>query len=179
MSIADRGFARIDAALKGHLRILPGGRLTPLFSAAPEPEPFSSIRSQLPDGVGPFLERMDEKLNTILTLLNQQTLHEDFPVQTLICDISGAGLRFSAPRSFELGTAVEMVVELGFQPKVLAGTIGVLIRRDICDDQELWTMKFEEIRACEREKIISFVTARQREQLRDRRSAPAPHGDQK
>ena len=28
MSIADRGFARIDAALKGHLRILPGGRLT-------------------------------------------------------------------------------------------------------------------------------------------------------
>lgn len=84
MSIADRGFARIDAALKGHLRILPGGRLTPLFSAAPEPEPFSSIRSQLPDGVGSFLERMDEKLNTILTLLNQQTLHEDFPVQTLI-----------------------------------------------------------------------------------------------
>ena len=68
MSIADRGFARIDAALKGHLRILPGGRLTPLFSAAPEPEPFSSIRSQLPDGVGPFLERMDEKLNTFFRM---------------------------------------------------------------------------------------------------------------
>lgn len=176
MSIADRDFARIDTALKGHLRILPYGKLTPLFSAAME-APSSSIRPQFSDEAGIFLEQMDEKLNAILALLNRQVLHEDFPVPTLVHDISGAGLRFSAPQSFEIGTAVEMVVELGFQPKILAGTIGVLIRRDLCGDQELWAMKFEEIRAGEREKIIAFVTARQREQLRDRRTSTTNHKD--
>lgn len=173
MSIPKRDFARIDTALKGYLRVLPCGRLIPLFSSGP-PHRMSGLgNSQLPDEIELFLGQLDEKLDTILTLLNRQVLQEDFPVPTLIYDISGDGLRFSAPQSFEIGTAVEMVVELGFHPKILAGTIGVLTRRDVWRDQELWAMEFEEMRECEREKIIAFVTAEQRKQIREKRSVSA------
>jgi hypothetical protein len=167
MNISERDFVRIDTALKGHLRILPNSRPIPMFSSASTPGTPSPVGTQLPNELELFLGQLDEKLDTILALLNLQNLQEDFPVPVLVHDISGAGLRFSAPQSFEIGMTVEIVVELGFHPKILAGTLGVIIRRDIRQDQELWAMKFEGIRAREREKIIAFVTAEQRVQIRE------------
>lgn len=175
MDISESGFARIDTALKGHLRVLPRGRLVPMFSSAPTHRTPSSGSSPIPAEIELSLRQLDEKLDTILALLNRQNLQEDFPVPVFVHDISGADLRFSAPQSFEIGTTVEIVVELGFHPKTLAGTLGVLIRRDVWQDQELWAMKFEGMRACEREKIIAFVTAEQRAQLRERRAPAANH----
>lgn len=175
MTNPERTFARIETALKGYLRILPAGRFTPLFASGTATAPArlpDSVRASLPEGMAQFMESMDEKLESILALLNQQSLHDDFPVHVLIHDISGAGLRFTCTQPFELGTAVEVVVALGSNPKVLADTLGAVIRQDEFQGQTLWAMEFKEMRDSEREKIVQYVVSQQREQLRDRRLSP-------
>jgi hypothetical protein len=176
MSVGERTFARIDTALKGYLRMLPEGRFTPLFSASPagaHPQLSESAQDALPDGLVQYLRSMNDKLATILALLTQQSLQEDFPVTVLVHDISGAGLRFSADRDFRLGQAVEVVVALGSQPQSLAGTTGVLIREEEHQGQKVWALEFKEVRESEREKIVQFVVDRQREHLRERHLSPS------
>lgn len=171
MTVAERTFARVDTALKGYLRVLPPGRFAPLFACTQtgtSPQLSENAQSSLPDGLGQYLRVMDEKLDTILSILTRQTLQEDFPVPVLIHDISGAGLRFSADREFELGQGVEVVIALSSQVRTLAGTPGVVIREEEHQGQRLWAMEFKDIRDSEREKIIQFVVARQREQIRER-----------
>ena len=175
MTVAERTFARVDTALKGYLRVLPPGRFAPLFACTQtgtSPQLSENAQSSLPDGLGQYLRVMDEKLDTILSILTRQTLQEDFPVTVLIHEISGAGLRFSAAREFEPGQAVEMVIALGSQPQTLAGATGVILRADELRGEAVWAMEFKEMRDSEREKIIQFVVAQQREQLRERHLAP-------
>jgi hypothetical protein len=176
MTVAERSFARVDAALKGYLRLLPAGRLTTLFPCTQTggtPQLSESAQSALPDGLAQYLRAMNDKLSAILSILTQQTLHEDFPVPVLIHDISGAGLRFSADREFELDQGVEVVIALSNQPQSLAGAIGVIIRAEEHLGERLWALEFRDMRDCEREKIIQFVVAKQREQLRERHLAPS------
>lgn len=172
MSDTERSFARVDTALKGYLRLLPPGRLIPLFNSAqmaPVSQPADTALAGLPDTLMPYLRGMNEKLNTILALLNQQSLQEDFSVPVVVHDISGAGLRFSAGQRFELGQGVEIVVVLGGQPQCMTGTTGVIIREEEHHGQKVWAVEFKDIRDSEREKIIAYVVAQQREQLRERR----------
>jgi hypothetical protein len=175
MSVAERTFARIDTALKGYLRILPTDSFTPLFhsSQAGRPQLSEAAQAALPDGLLQYLGAMNEKLDTILSLLTQQSLQEDFPVPVLIHDISGAGLRFSGGMDLRLGQAVEVVVALDSQTQPLAGTTGVLIREEEHKGQRVWALEFKEMRDSEREKIVQFVVARQREQLRERHLSPS------
>jgi c-di-GMP-binding flagellar brake protein YcgR len=115
---------------------------------------------------------MNDKLSSILSILTQQTLHEDFPVPVLIHDISGAGIRFSAHQEFELGQGVEVVIALSNQPQSLASAMGVILRGEKHQGEELWALEFKNMNDCEREKIIQFVVARQREKIRERHLAP-------
>lgn len=173
MIIPERNFARIDTALKGYLRVIPDGRLIPLFSCTKScgmPQPLTDIsQSEVPEGLLQFLVTMDEKLNSILGLLNRQALNEDFPVPILIQNLSGAGLCFSSKEEFDLGTAVEAIIALDSHSQVIAGTIGRINRRDEYNGQVLWAMGFKDIRDSEREKIIQYVIAQQREQIREKK----------
>lgn len=176
MTVPERTFARVDAALKGYLRVLPAGRFISLFPCAQTGAPHQlseSAQSSLPDGLGQYLRGMNDKLSAILSILTQQTLHEDFPVPVLIHDISGAGIRFSANQDFELGQGVEVVIALSNQPQSLAGAMGVILRAEDHQGERLWALEFKDMSDCEREKIIQFVVAKQREKLRERHLAPS------
>jgi hypothetical protein len=176
MNVPERAYARIDTALKGYLRILPAGRFTALFACTQtgaSPQLSEAAQSALPDGLGPYLRTMNEKLDAVLSLLTQQTLHEDFPVPVLIHDISGAGIKFSADLEFESGQGVEVVIALSNQPQRLAGAIGIILRSEEHPGERVWAMEFKDMRDCEREKIIQFVVAKQREKLLERHLAPS------
>lgn len=183
MSILDRTYARVEATLKGYLRIMPPGQRKPLFAGCPVNVPEIHLdpeQEAIPESVVAYFKKMDEKLNAILILLNRQTVQEDFPIPILVHDISGAGLRFSASRDFTVGAVVEVVVALAMYPLGLTGTVGEIIRRDMVDGQPRWAMKFTEMRESEREKIIQFVVAQQREELRERNlSTPDQSEDQR
>lgn len=176
MTAVERTFARVDAALKGYLRVLPTDRFISLFpcSQTGGAIPLSeTAQSSLPDGLAHYLRAMNDKLSAILSILTQQTLHEDFPVPVLIHDISGAGIRFSANQEFELGQGVEVVIALSNQPQSLAGTMGFILRAEEHQGERLWAVDFKGMSDCEREKIIQFVVAKQREKLRERHLAPS------
>jgi hypothetical protein len=173
MNVPERTYARVETALKGYLRILPTGRFTSLFACTQTGTMPQLTESALPDGLAHYLRAMNEKLNSILSILTQQTLQEDFPVPVLIHDISGAGLRFSADLEFELGQGVEVVIALSNQPQSLAGAIGTILRAEENQDERVWALEFKDMRDCEREKIIQFVVAKQREQLLERHLAPS------
>lgn len=174
MSILDRTYARIDATLKGHLRIMPRIQARPLFTGCPAcapAQPLDPAQTSVPEAVVQQLRTMDEKLSAILTLLNRQVLQEDFPIPVIVHDISGAGLRFSSDRKFQVGDHVEIVVSLSMYPLGLIGTMGAIIRRDVLEGTPLWAVEFKDMRDTEREKIIQYVIAEQRDQIRDRRSS--------
>lgn len=176
MTAAERSFARVDAALKGYLRLLPAGRFVPLFPCSQTggaPQLSEAVQSGLPDGLAQYLRLMNDKLSAILSILTQQTLHEDFPVPVLVHDISGAGIRFSASQEFELGQGVEVVIALSNQPQSLAGAMGSILRVEEHQGQRLWALEFKDMSDCEREKIIQFVVARQRELIRERHLSPS------
>lgn len=175
MTAPERSFARIETTLKAYARRLPAGIFAPLFRGVQTAAPALTEAAQagLPDGLGQYLQSMNEKLDSILALLNQQSLQEDFPAAVLVHDISGAGVRFSSPDRFEVGQAVEMVIVLGGQPQALAGAMGVILREEEHLGQTVWALGFQEMRDAEREKIIQYVVARQREELRERHLAPS------
>ncbi|MDY0273881.1 MAG: PilZ domain-containing protein [Desulfomicrobium sp.] len=174
MNTAERNFARIDTALKGYLRVIPDGRLIPLFSCTKScgmPSPLADLaQTELPEALLQFLGAMDDKLNSILGLLNRQALNEDFPIPILVRNLSGAGLCFNTKEEFALGTAVEAIIALDSHSQVIAGTIGHINRRDEHNGQVVWAMEFRDIRDSEREKIIQYVIAQQREQIRDKKN---------
>lgn len=173
MTTAERHFARIDTALKGYLRIIPDGRLIPLFSCNRMSKPPLSLtditQTDFPEALLQFLGAMDEKLNSILGLLNRQALHEDFTIPILIHNLSGAGLCFTSKEEFAVNTAVEAIIALDSHSQVIAGTIGYITRRNELNGQVLWAMKFQDIRESEREKIIQYVVAQQRELIREQK----------
>jgi hypothetical protein len=174
MTAVERSFARVDTALKGYLRVLPTGRFISLFPCSQTGGSIQlteTTQSSLPDGLAHYLRAMNDKLSAILSILTQQTLHEDFPVPVFIHDISGAGIRFSANQEFELGQGVEVVIALSNQPQSLASAMGVVLRAEEHQGEALWALEFKDMNDCEREKIIQFVVARQREKIRERHLA--------
>ena len=174
MAICDRTYARIDTTLKGRLRIMPRIQTRPLFTGCPAcvpAQPLDPTQTPLPEAVIAQLKTMDEKLSAILTLMSRQALQDDFPIPVIVHDISGAGLRFSAAQTFDLDEHVEIVVSLSTYPLGLIGTMGTIIRRDEIEGTTLWAVEFKDMRDTEREKIIQYVIAEQREQIRDRRSS--------
>lgn len=174
MSHPNRTYARIETARKGHARILPPGQTKPLFSgcAACDVGLPARLEPGLPEALGHTLRAMDEKLTAILNLLNERSLVDDFPIPVLVHDISGAGLRMSAPYTFAIGMQVEVVVVLNAFPLQLAGTLGSIVRCDHIEDTPLWAVEFTDIRESEREKIIQFVFQEQRQSLRAHRQNP-------
>lgn len=171
MSELDRTYSRITTSIKGFLRIVPKAQLRPLFTGclARTPSPgLDQEQGSIPESVVLQLQMMDEKLTSILALLSQQNMREDYPVPVLVHDLSGAGLRFSAEQTFTLGERVEIILSLSMYPPGLVGTFGTIIRQDTVETTNLWVVKFSAIRSTEREKIIQYVMAEQREQLRDR-----------
>lgn len=168
-----RTYARINTTLRGYLRLMPKSQTRPLFTGCQASVPGQTLdpeHAPIPEAILTQLKVMDKKLNTILTLLNYQSVREEFPVPVIVHDLSGAGLRFSAAQSFNIDDRVEIVLSLS-PPLGLSGTIGTIVRQDIVDESSLWVVGFGDMRDTEREKIIQYVLAEQREQIRERRSA--------
>ena len=84
MTAPERSFARIETTLKAYARRLPAGIFAPLFRGVQTAAPALTEAAQagLPDGLCQYLQSMNEKLDSILALLNQQSLQEDFPAAT-------------------------------------------------------------------------------------------------
>ncbi|MFO8032922.1 MAG: PilZ domain-containing protein [Desulfohalobiaceae bacterium] len=123
--------------------------------------------SSLPEGLRSFLESINSKLDTLLSLSSKQVLQGDFPLQLQVVELSGAGLKCLRPQEKILeGDQLEAILVLTQFPVNLAGVTGQILRTEKRGEQELLALEFTQLRQSDREKIVQFVFREQREQIR-------------
>lgn len=167
MSREKRTFSRIETRIKAYARKSADPYSTGLYQPPSVPSSLVPHGSKLPEGVGIYLEEMNRKLDTVLSLLSRNLMREDFPLDLEVLELSGAGMRFRSAERFQPGQAMEVVLELERMPLNLAGAKGIVLEPDTASG--LFRFEFSKIGEIDLENIIQFVFKKQREQIRDAR----------
>jgi len=116
--------------------------------------------------VADFLTAVDAKLDTVISLLNQQRLGDEFSTELEVTEIGGDGLRLAAAGPFEAGQPLEFALILCQFPLRIASAVGVL---DAADGGEGLPVTFTRIREPDLEAVVGFVFQEQRAQIRETR----------
>lgn len=175
MGSEERNYSRVDTRIKAYVRRTPFANAKPLFTGCfacdvEEQSTKSLYGSHIPRELIAFLQGMDEKLNMMLSLLNQGSIQDDFPIAAEVIEISGAGLQFISEESFDREDTVEMALILSQFPLKVVGVVGQIQRRLEVKNVPVWVVKFSSVRDIDREKIVQFVFQEQREQIRGSKS---------
>ncbi|WP_045210656.1 PilZ domain-containing protein [Desulfonatronovibrio magnus] len=175
MSVKDRNYSRVTTRIKAYARKTPFADTKPIFTGcfACDTDDQTSKNlygSHIPRELVAFLKGMDEKLNMILSLLNQGSIQDDFPIAAEVIEISGAGLQFVSETSFEVDDNLEMALILSQFPLKVVGVVGRIHRMEKIKKIPVWVVEFTSVRDIEREKIVQFVFQEQREQIRGSKS---------
>jgi c-di-GMP-binding flagellar brake protein YcgR len=114
------------------------------------------------------LGSIDRQLNTIIYLLTRKT--EPFQSRYLDVNISGAGISFVSEMKITEGTDLELRIVLPYFPNPCITALGRVVHSRRCDDceEESWEtgLSFAAIREQDRELLINYVFAKERECLR-------------
>ena len=175
MGTEERNYSRVETRIKAHLRRTPFANARPIFTGCfacniDEQSAKSLYGSHIPRELVNFLKGMDEKLNMILSLLNQGSIQDDFPISAEVIEISGAGLQFVSREQFTVDDTVEMALILSQFPLKVVGIVGHIHRQLVVKKIPVWVVSFTSVRDIDREMIVQFVFQEQREQIRGKRS---------
>ncbi len=174
MSSENRTFSRVPTRLKMFFRFTEKDA-RPLFLDCLGCD-FKDISLEnlnspyLPKELLEFLSNLNNKLDVILSLLNQNSLSQDFPYKGEVVEISGAGLKFLSQEKLEPGTPIEVALSLSTLPPLLIGLVGEILRLEGEQNQKyLYALKYLFLRDSDREQIVQFVFKEQRELLRGKK----------
>ncbi len=126
-------------------------------------------QTNLHETVVDFLLDIHEKLNQILSILSQDRLAKEFPIQARVVEISGAELAFIPEHPLEPGQAVEIVIALNQFPVSLAGAVGIIEKKVQTEQGPALEMSFKRIRSEDQEAVVRFVFQEERRQIREQR----------
>ncbi|MBG0789346.1 MAG: PilZ domain-containing protein [Desulfovibrionaceae bacterium] len=169
MSEEKRSFSRIQVRLKALARTMHSIDSPQLFTG--DAVDFSAARddlfhkSNLPEEVVKFLTEMDRKLDRLIGLLSRDQVRTDFSMDIEVTEISGAGIKFRSPDTFEPDQPLEIILFLSQAPLRMAGSKGRIIDREA--DTGLYRFEFVDMRGSDMEAIVQFVFKEQREQIRN------------
>ncbi|WP_029894949.1 PilZ domain-containing protein [Desulfohalovibrio reitneri] len=170
-----RTYSRVDTHLRLFIRRLPSLDTQPAFldcAGCESSEQADDLKKgNLPEALVDFLMQLNNKLDMLLSAQSRSMLREDFPVEGVVTEISGAGLRFTCQQcdDFTPGEALEVVVQLSTIPFRLAGAVGKIVRRERKDDQPGWVLEFSTMRESDLEAVIHFVFKEQRARIRQQK----------
>lgn len=175
MSEEKRHYSRVQTNLHAWMRPLPSPQAPPIFNDSSNLLAGSSENllheSRLPESLMNFLMDMDRKLQAILGMLGRDQLLADFPLQIIVTEISGAGIRFISDTALKIGEPMEVVVALSQIPLRLAGAIGkpTRIEESPSDQQHAYAFEFTRIREAQLDQVIGFVLQEERRAIRERK----------
>jgi hypothetical protein len=119
-----------------------------------------------------YMEVLDRKLNMIIDVLSRKD--DAFHSKYLEVDISGAGVRFSSDCRLDEGSYMEMRIILPCFPDVRIGALGRVIRSHQSSPAgaDAWetAVRFVAMSDNDRDILINYVFAREREHLRVRKT---------
>ncbi|MFP4213166.1 MAG: PilZ domain-containing protein [Desulfohalobiaceae bacterium] len=167
----NRSYSRVSTHIQAWARKMSPGDPGPLFRSGSWgwlQEQIPALKdSSLPEGLRFFLETINTKLDTLLSLCSEQVLQADFPLKLHVVELSGAGLKCLLPaEDLQKGDQLEVILVLAQFPVNLAGVSGQVLRQESSQGQKLLALEFSSLRQSEREKIVQFVFREQREQIR-------------
>ncbi len=169
MNDKNRKFTRAKTRIQGYLRQAKSAKDIPIFSSG---SPQNLLRMDkvrgIPDELLTFLKNLDEKLDTIVSLLNKQELATDFPFEIEVTELSAAGIKFTTKETFTENEYLELALVLNHLPLKTIGAICQVIRQDQIDNPSEWVAQFTNIRNSDREAIIQYVFYEQREEIRQK-----------
>ncbi|MDL2279453.1 PilZ domain-containing protein [Desulfovibrio sp. OttesenSCG-928-G11] len=121
-----------------------------------------------------FLAEMDRKLDTLLSLMRRESLHDDFPLQGHIVTLSGAGARLESPAELADETFMEvlLLMESGF-PNIISLLAAARLSKDeralTGAPNHVYDLDFLILEQDDREHIIRFVFGEERKRIRRNR----------
>ncbi len=169
-----RTYSRIETSLQSFMRKVSSPTAQPGLRGGFN-QGVTHLRDELQQTAVPaplldYLEAMNAKLDTILGLLHQTSIEQDYPLTGTISQISGAGVQFFTNHPLAVGDHLELVITLSRFPLYLVNAVGTVTRNNpTSQDTSLWVLEFTSIRDNDREAIIHYVFREQREIIRGER----------
>ncbi len=172
MKTESRKFSRVKTRIRAYARKVPSGNVKSLYSCGPTQNFTLPDRVQgIPDPLIQFLKKLDNKIDTVIGLLNKHSMESEFPFVLEITEISGAGIKFTTKEMFQLDEALELALVLSHSPLKVIGIVCTLVRQEGSPEQPVWVAGFTNIRDNDREAIVQYVFHEQRESIRKNRSS--------
>lgn len=166
--MGENGYARVETRVRGYVRPAPSRDTLPL----PYDNPVLKAEDEVPDlvkggmsqAVADFLTSLDAKVDTVISLLSQKRLEDEFQTEIEVLEISGDGLRFVSEAPFADGDALEFALVLNQFPLRVASAVGVVQPPDSGVGRRV---DFTRIRETDLESLVGFVFQEQRSRIRE------------
>ncbi len=127
---------------------------------------FGLSGSGLPAELARFLVNLDAKLDSVLALLQKDSLNEFFPGRLMVVELSAAGLLVQSD-ALKLGDFIELVMYLSEFPPCIASGIGRIIRLGpVRSGGQTLAVQLLNLRDSDRERIVRYVFKEERERIR-------------
>lgn len=126
-----------------------------------------------------FLVEMDRKLDAILTLLQNASIEEDFPLRGYVLELNAQSFVLNTSASLSAGQQMELVLMMSGYPMRLFSVMGEVMGRNPVDDladslkcspqydkESTYHVAYRCLSEEEREGIIAFIFQEDRKRIR-------------
>lgn len=172
-------FLSVSTMVRAMFRLVDGPDAPRMYSGSGA-SPLAPLRDEMlssnarPDALLRFLAEMDRKLDTLLSLMRRESLHDDFPLQGHIVTLSGAGARLESTAELADETFMELLLLME------SGSLNIIsllaAARRLKDERALigpsnrvYELDFLTLEQDDREHIIRFVFGEERKRIRRNR----------
>lgn len=114
-----------------------------------------------------FLAALDAKLDTIVSLLSQKRLEDDYQDAVEVLELGGEGLTFTGEGTWAAGDVLEFALVLNQYPLRLAAAVGRLDAPAMREGRVAYPVTFTRLREADREAIVHFVFNEERQRIRE------------
>lgn len=166
--MTNQEYLRVPTRLRAYVRLASSKDSLPLAYDNPElnqgiekPDLTATGLSKI---ISDFLQVVDTKLDTVISLLNQKRLEDEFSAELEVIEISGDGLRLADRGSFAPGDALEFALVLNQFPLRIASAVGIMGHGDNAKGHPV---SFTRIREPDLEAVVSFVFHEERMRIRE------------
>ncbi len=169
----DKGtFASVDTRIRAFVRPARGADQLPLTIDNPALlEGGGSAQAlegaNLSQPLAEFLAALDAKLDTIVSLLSQKRLEDDYQDEVEVTQLGGEGLTFAAPGPHAPGDVLEFALVLNQYPLRLASAVGRIESVDLDHGPAVCQVTFTRLREPDLEAIVQFVFNEERQRIRE------------
>jgi hypothetical protein len=170
-----RAFSRVSTHFRAYIRPLKDASSLPSFSGCPgclsHVVDIDALKqASVPAVLAEYLGALNEKLDLIVSMLSQENILSDFPVEAEVVEISGSGMLFTSASSLAQDQYVEIVMMLSRMPLRMAGAVGKIARVQPHEqDGFLYGLDFTTIRDADLETVVQFVFQEQRARIREQK----------